>query len=141
MKTLKISISLLATVACAMMVAGCATTKQAVIPSEVKFTMHRVDKFRSEACGVADFNGDGKPDIFAGEFLYLAPDFKPVKVRTIAGSVDENGKGYRNDFANATSMATAGPTSSGPTRGLKRPPTRATASGSNTLSSSAARTA
>jgi hypothetical protein len=85
-----------------MMVAGCATTKQAAIPSEVKFAMHRVDNFRSEACGVADFNGDGKPDIFAGENLYLAPGFKPVKVRAIGGTVDENGKGYRNDFANLT---------------------------------------
>lgn len=90
----------IAAAACVMMVAGCATTKQAAIPSEVKFAMHRIGNFRSEACGVADFNCDGKPDVFAGEFLYLAPDFKPVKVRTIAGSVDEAGKGYRNDFAN-----------------------------------------
>ena len=71
-----------------------------VTPGGVKFVMHRVDKYRSEACAVADFNGDGKPDIFAGEYLYLAPDFKPVKVRTVKGSVDENGKGYRKDFAN-----------------------------------------
>jgi hypothetical protein len=71
-----------------------------VTPGGVKFAMHRIGSFRSEACAVADFNCDGKPDVFAGEFLYLAPDFKPVKVRTIKGSVDEQGKGYRNDFAN-----------------------------------------
>lgn len=66
----------------------------------LKFTAHRIDKFRSEACCVADFNGDGKTDVFAGENLYLAPDWKAVKVRTIKGSVDEAGKGYRWDFAN-----------------------------------------
>ena len=66
----------------------------------LKFIPHRIDKFRSEACGVADFNHDGKLDILAGENLYLAPDWKPVKVRTIKGSVDEAGKGYRWDFAN-----------------------------------------
>jgi hypothetical protein len=29
--------------------------------------------------------------VLAGENLYLAPDWKPVKVRTIKGSVDEAG--------------------------------------------------
>ena len=66
----------------------------------LKFIPHRIDKFRSEACCVTDFNRDGKPDILAGENLYLAPDWKPVKVRTIKGTVDEAGKGYRWDFAN-----------------------------------------
>src|SRR5512141_1383185 len=65
-----------------------------------KFVPHRIDKFRSEACAVADFNDDGKPDILAGENLYLAPDWKKVKVRTIKGTVDDAGKGYRWDFAN-----------------------------------------
>ena len=47
--------------------------------------MHRIGNFRSEACGVADFNGDGKLDVVAGEYLYLAPDWKPVKIRTLKG--------------------------------------------------------
>ena len=67
----------------------------------VKFVKHRIGNFRSEAFGVADFNGDGKLDIVAGNFLYLAPDFKPLKIRSIKGNVDEQGKGYFNDFMNA----------------------------------------
>ena len=73
----------------------------AIPPERVKFVTHRVGNFRSEACCVADFNNDGKPDILAGPNLYLAPDFKPQKIRTLDGSVDEAGKGYYDDFMNA----------------------------------------
>ena len=66
----------------------------------VKFVKHQIGTFRSEAFGVADFNGDGKLDIVAGDFLYLAPDFKPLKIRSIKGNVDNQGKGYFNDFMN-----------------------------------------
>jgi hypothetical protein len=64
------------------------------------FVMHRVGTFRSEACGVGDFNNDGKPDIVAGPYVYLAPDWKPVKIRELKGSVNEKGIGYYDDFAN-----------------------------------------
>ena len=67
---------------------------------EIKFVMHRIGTFRSEACCVADFNNDGRLDIAAGPYLYLAPDWKPVKIREMKGSVDEQGKGYCWDFAN-----------------------------------------
>ena len=67
---------------------------------DVKFVMHRVGTFRSEACCVGDFNNDGKIDIAAGPYLYLAPDWKAVKIREIKGSVDDKGKGYYSDFAN-----------------------------------------
>jgi hypothetical protein len=66
----------------------------------LKFVLHRVGNVRSEACGVADFNKDGKLDIVAGEFLYLAPDWKAVQIRTLKGKVDDKGNGYRWDFAN-----------------------------------------
>jgi hypothetical protein len=68
---------------------------------DLEFVMHRVGSFRSEACGVGDFNGDGRPDIVAGEFLYLAPDWKAVKIRSIQGQIDDQGNGYLYDFMNA----------------------------------------
>jgi hypothetical protein len=67
---------------------------------EVKFVMHRVGKFRSEACCVGDFNNDGKLDIVAGPNLYLAPDWKPLKIRELSGNVDDQGKGYYDDLMN-----------------------------------------
>ncbi|HRZ82954.1 MAG TPA: VCBS repeat-containing protein [Candidatus Hydrogenedentes bacterium] len=73
----------------------------AVSAGEVAFKTHRVGTYRGEACGVADFNNDGKPDIAALPFIYLAPEFKPVEICTIEGEVDEEGKGYRWDFMNA----------------------------------------
>ena len=68
--------------------------------AQVSFVKHDIGNFRSEACGVADFNGDGKMDVIAGPYLYLAPDWQRIKVRDIGGNVDENGKGYYHDFAN-----------------------------------------
>lgn len=67
----------------------------------VGFTMHRVGTYRGEACGVGDFNRDGKLDIVALPFLYLAPGFEPVTIAEVAGEVNEEGKGYRDDFMNA----------------------------------------
>lgn len=75
-------------------------TAPGATPSAVKFVAHRLNHFRSEALGVADFNRDRRLDIVAGAYLYLAPDFKPVKIRTLPGSVDEQGKGYVDDFMN-----------------------------------------
>ena len=82
---------------CSFLLAGEAPNAQ---PSPVKFVKHRIGTFRSEALGVGDFNNDGKLDIVAGPFLYLAPDFKPLKIRTLKGKVDDKGKGYHHDFMN-----------------------------------------
>jgi len=84
--------------ALALVLAGAAGAGEG--PSPIKFVMHRLGTFRSEACGVADFNGDGKLDVVAGPFLYLAPDWKPVKIRSLRGAVDDKGKGYYDDFTN-----------------------------------------
>lgn len=73
---------------------------QFAAPSPVKFVQHRLANVRSEAVGVADFNGDRKLDIIAGPNLYLAPDWKPVRIRTLAGKVEDDGKGYVDDFMN-----------------------------------------
>jgi hypothetical protein len=68
---------------------------------EIKFVMHRIGNFRSEACCVGDFNKDGKLDVVAGPYLYLAPDWKPQKIRNMTGpGVDNKGMGYWDDFAN-----------------------------------------
>lgn len=68
--------------------------------SSVKFALHRIGNVRSEAVAVADFNNDGRLDIAAGSHLYLAPEWRPIKIRTLPGSVDEQGKGYYDDFMN-----------------------------------------
>jgi hypothetical protein len=83
---------------------GCAQPASApAAPSQgpLKFEMHRVGSFRSESVGVGDFNGDGKLDIAAGPYIYLAPDWKARKFRTPGGSVDDKGIGYWWDFMSA----------------------------------------
>ena len=69
-------------------------------PGGPGFVMHRVGTFRGEACDVGDFNGDGKLDIVAGPYVYLAPEFKSLEIRKLEGTVDEQGKGYCHDFMN-----------------------------------------
>lgn len=68
--------------------------------SSVPFVTHRLGHVRSEAVEVADFNRDGRLDIVAGSHVYLAPDWRAVKIRSLAGEVNDEGKGYFDDFMN-----------------------------------------
>jgi len=72
----------------------------ALAADPVEFAVHRIGEFRGEACGVGDFTGDGKLDIVAGPYIYIAPDWKPWKYRELKGEVNEQGKGYHWDFGN-----------------------------------------
>lgn len=49
-----------------------------------------------EAAGAADFDGDGKIDIFSGDSWYRAPRFTRHKVRDVAPSANPK---YQEDFA------------------------------------------
>ncbi len=69
--------------------------------TEVSFVLHRIGGYRGEACGVGDFNNDGKLDIVAGAYIYFAPSWEAVRIRTIKGEIDESGDGYTWDFMNA----------------------------------------
>jgi hypothetical protein len=78
-------------------------------PKAVKFIMHRIGTFRSEACGVGDFNNDGKIDVIAGQYWYEAPYWKAHKFRSLKDKTDDQGKsyqvnnegkGYYDDFTN-----------------------------------------
>ncbi|MCE9545850.1 MAG: VCBS repeat-containing protein [Planctomycetia bacterium] len=67
-------------------------------PAEVRWRKIAInDHSPFEACGVADFNGDGKLDIFCGDSWYEAPRWTRHKVRTVAASGPN--PHYFEDFA------------------------------------------
>jgi hypothetical protein len=51
-----------------------------------------------EAVGVADFNGDRRPDVFSGDSWYAAPDWTQHKVRSVPRGTNPQ---YHEDFADA----------------------------------------
>jgi len=56
------------------------------------------DRSPYEAVGVADFNGDGKLDVFSGDSWYAAPDWTQYKVRDVPPGTNPQ---YHEDFADA----------------------------------------
>ncbi len=55
--------------------------------AEIRWKMHSInDQSPYEACGAADFNGDGKIDIFCGDSWYEAPQWTRHKVREVPAS-------------------------------------------------------
>jgi hypothetical protein len=56
------------------------------------------DQSPFEACGVADFNGDGRVDVFCGDSWYEAPNWKKHKVRDVPASANPH---YYEDFCDS----------------------------------------
>ena len=48
---------------------------------EIVFERHTLDLGVSETCAIADFNNDGRPDIFSGDAWYENPTWKRHEVR------------------------------------------------------------
>ncbi len=69
-----------------------------------KFRMQRLNEFYySWGPAVADFNRDGTPDIVAGPYYYLGPDYNVAREIYIGGTIDPgtayfNGLQYAYDF-------------------------------------------
>ncbi|MFM7921212.1 MAG: FG-GAP repeat domain-containing protein, partial [Planctomycetaceae bacterium] len=69
------------------------------LPS-VRWKQHTInDQSPYEACGAADFNGDGKIDIFCGDSWYEAPAWTRHKVREVPASGPN--PHYHEDFADS----------------------------------------
>jgi hypothetical protein len=76
------------------------------VPEKVstRFRMQTLDEFYySWAPAVADFNHDGQPDIVAGPYYYLGPDYSVSKQIYIGGTIDPgtqyfNGLQFAYDF-------------------------------------------
>ena len=66
----------------------------------IAWKMHTInDQSPYEACGAADFNGDGKTDIFCGDSWYAAPKWTKHKVRDVPASGPN--PHYYEDFADS----------------------------------------
>ena len=65
----------------------------------IQWKMHTInDQSPFEACGAADFNGDGKIDIFCGDSWYEAPNWTQHKVREVKASTNPH---YYEDFCDS----------------------------------------
>ena len=69
-------------------------------PGELRWKKHSInDQSPYEACGAADFNGDGKVDIFSGDSWYEAPSWTKHKVREVPAAAAN--PHYYEDFADS----------------------------------------
>lgn len=67
---------------------------------DLKWQKHTInDQSPYEACGAADFNGDGKLDIFSGDSWYEAPTWTKHKVRDVPASAPN--PHYYEDFSDS----------------------------------------
>ena len=74
-----------------------AAAQDAVPP--IKWKMHSInDQSPFEACGAADFNGDGKIDIFSGDSWYESPKWTRHQVRKVPAGTNPH---YYEDFCDA----------------------------------------
>src|ERR1700720_1046406 len=64
---------------------------------EIPFGRHTIDLGVSETCAIADFNNDGRPDIFSGDAWYENPTWKRHEVRDL--------KEYGTYLASLTDLA------------------------------------
>ena len=65
----------------------------------IKWKMHSInDQSPFEACGAADFNGDGKIDIFCGDSWYESPKWTRHQVREVPAGTNPH---YYEDFCDA----------------------------------------
>lgn len=81
---------------CLLGASGLATAQP---PESLKWRKHTINaRSPYEAAGVADFNADGRPDVFSGSSWYAAPDWTIHKVREVAVSPNPH---YYEDFANS----------------------------------------
>jgi hypothetical protein len=72
---------------------------QADDPVATTWRKHTInDRSPFEAVGVADFNGDGKLDVFSGDSWYAAPDWTRHQVRDVKPGRNPH---YHEDFADA----------------------------------------
>ncbi len=69
-------------------------------PAPIRWKKHAVnDQSPFEACGAADFNADGKIDIFSGDSWYESPKWTRHKVREVPASAAN--PHYYEDFCDA----------------------------------------
>lgn len=73
----------------------------AVAATPPSFTKQRLDTFfYAEGAAIADFNGDGRPDVVAGPKIFLGPEFKKTIVYRSPHAFDR--LSYSNNFLTFT---------------------------------------